>query len=140
MTGWGNQGERSRAEVLGTCFPLIFQRPRILLLALPAPNPLCAWWGGSHFRSWGYVVSCSPLLPKSEDRENRLQGCYGNQSPWRARSPQTLSFQACSDLKRKCFIRYGDEDDHMHIYRDTCLHVPTFTLSWALLLSPDSQE
>lgn len=55
-------------------------------------------------------------------------------------SPQTLYFQACSDLKRKCFITYGDEGDHVHIQRDTLPHVLTVTPSWALLLSPNSQE
>lgn len=38
------------------------------------------------------------------------------------------------------FISDGDEDDHIHIYRDTCLLVPTCTLGWALLLSPNAQE
>lgn len=52
--------------------------------------------------------------------------------PGEPSSPQTLYFQACSDLKRKCFIRDGDEDDHIHTYRDTCIHVPTFTLTGSI--------
>lgn len=61
---------------------LLFQRSHIPVLALPVPGP--GWGRCSHFRSWGYVVSQSLLLPKSENRENSLEGCYGNQSPWRA--------------------------------------------------------
>lgn len=70
-------GETRPAEVLGTC-----SSEGHPVLALPVPEP--GWGRCSHFRSWGYGVSCSPLLPKSEKRENSLEGCYGNRSPWRA--------------------------------------------------------
>lgn len=54
----------------------------------------------------------SPLILESEDRENSLEGCYSNRSPWRAWLSTSFYSQACSDLERQCLLRDGDEGDH----------------------------
>jgi hypothetical protein len=63
-------------------------------------------------------------MPESEDRENSLEGCYGNQSPWRDWLSTNLYFQACSDLKRQCLLKDCDERDYIHIHRDACTLIP----------------
>lgn len=80
-----------------------------------------------------------PYCPNQKIERTVWKVATATRLPGEPSAPQTLYFWACSELEKK-FIRNGDEGDHIHTCGDTCLHGPTFTLSWALLLSPDTQE